>query len=189
LAKELKAARHKAKFHRWQTNKKARKAAERAAAKTDAAGISLRKGARATAVGLRARTDLNGSEVRVLRNGGRHDAYRWTVKVVGTGEEVNVRSQNLAVLAPAAPAPAGPMTAAEALRLAAAEGLALQRRASNTTGFVGIYKNFGSKTNPYESSIPRRCPVTNRYPQHLGTFATAEEAALVRARALANAPG
>ena len=81
------------------------------------------------------------------------------------------------------------MTAAEALRLAAAEGLELQRRASNTTGFVGIYKNFGSKTNPYESSIPRRCPATNRYPQHLGTFATAEEAALVRARALANAPG
>ena len=91
-------------------------------------------------------------------------------------------------VAPAA-APAAPMTAAEALRLAAAEGLELQRRASNTTGFVGIYKNFGSKTNPYESSIPRRCPATNRYPQHLGTFATAEEAALVRARALANAPG
>ena len=73
-----------------------------------------------------------------------------------------------------------------ALRLAAAEGLELQRRASNTTGFVGIYKSFGSKTNPYESSIPRRCPDTNRYPQHLGCFATAEEAALVRARALAN---
>ena len=55
---------------------------------------------------------------------------------------------------------------------------------SNTTGFVGVYKNFGSNTNQYESSIPR--PGGK---EHLGTFATAEEAALVRARALANAPG
>ena len=48
---------------------------------------------RATAVGLQVRTDLNGRKVRVVR--WVEERGRWTVKVVGTGEKVNVREQNL----------------------------------------------------------------------------------------------
>ena len=56
---------------------------------------------------------------------------------------------------------------------ATAEGL--QRRAS--WAFTRTSARRPTRTNPRY----RRCPDTNRYPQHLGCFATAEEAALVRA--------
>ena len=75
-------------------------AEEVAAAATAAAG-GLAVGAHATAVGLQARTDLNGREVRVVRWA--EDRGRWTVKVVGTGEMVHVREQNLVAAPDALP--------------------------------------------------------------------------------------
>ena len=73
------------------------------------------------------------------------------------------------------------MTAAEAHAAAAAEGLALLR-AENDTGFWGVYP---SRTPQPYSSTPFQARVWHdRRTNHLGNFATAEEAALAVARFL-----
>ncbi len=74
--------------------------------------------------------------------------------------------------------PPAPMTSAEAEAAAAAEGLTL-RRADNETGFVGVYqrKDYG-RPKPYVAQVFRG----RRGSRFLGAFATAEEAALSRAR-------
>ena len=83
----------------------------------------------------------------------------------------------LSTAAKAAIAPA-PLTAEEALRQAEAEGLALQPTDS-PTGFKGVV--FGSsKFKPYQAQVRRGGKHV-----HLGTFATAEEAALCYARYVA----
>ena len=86
----------------------------------------------------------------------------------------------------AAAAAQATMTAEEALRLAEAEGLVLLRSSKSATGFTGVSKNtwYQSRPKPYQVHRWRNGKV-----QHLGCFATAEEAALKRARvvrALAN---
>ena len=73
-----------------------------------------------------------------------------------------------------------PMTAEEALRQAEAEGLTLVRSSGSNTGYKGVrfvsgYQH-GSKSKPYQAAVWRGKAVT------LGTFATAEEAALCYAR-------
>ena len=79
--------------------------------------------------------------------------------------------------AAASPAPP-PMTTEEALRLAEAEGLTLVRSESSRTGYKGVSFKSG-KPKPYHAEVRRGGkPVT------LGYFATAEEAALIYARAL-----
>ena len=67
--------------------------------------------------------------------------------------------------------------AAAAHAAAEAEGLVLVR-ADNSAGFKGVHTN-SSASNPFQASM-RRDGRNN----HLGTFATAEEAALAGARAL-----
>ena len=61
------------------------------------------------------------------------------------------------------------------------EGLTLVRT-SNETGFMGVYKDGGeeSQSKPYQARLDR----DDGTQQHLGSFATAEEAALAYARAL-----
>ena len=71
-----------------------------------------------------------------------------------------------------------PMTAAEALAAAEAEGLTLVR-AENTTGFKGVYHS-NNVSKPFHAQLRHGGPGT-----HLGSFATAEEAALAVARFLA----
>ena len=83
----------------------------------------------------------------------------------------------LAVNAAKALEPA-PMTAAEANALAGAEGLALLR-AENSTGFKGVGRQH-SASKPFMASVMKR----GNSKTYLGSFATAEEAALAVARFL-----
>ena len=59
---------------------------------------------------------------------------------------------------------------------AEAEGLTLQR-SENQTGYVGVYVNTSNKVKPFEARVMRGGKEVN-----LGSFATAEEAALQYAR-------
>ena len=73
------------------------------------------------------------------------------------------------------------MTAEQALAQAEQEGLELERSESSTTGFKGVSHHLSSsKVKPYQARLMRGGKT-----RHLGNFATAEEAALAHARALA----
>jgi hypothetical protein len=76
----------------------------------------------------------------------------------------------------AAPPPAPPLTSEEARQQAQAEGLTLLK-ADNKTGYFGVYLNKPSHPKPYEAQVKRGGNTV-----HLGSFATAEEAALCIAR-------
>ena len=78
---------------------------------------------------------------------------------------------------PATPKPA-PMTAAEIHAAAAAEGLTLVR-AENSAGFKGVSHDPKRASKPFHANL-RHGGRSN----HLGTFATAEEAVLAVARFL-----
>ena len=80
-------------------------------------------------------------------------------------------------LAPPAPEPT-PMTAAEAHAAAEAAGLVLVR-AENATGFKGVYRSDRHISKPFKAQLWHGGRINN-----LGTFATAEEAALAIARLL-----
>merc|ERR1719491_464132 len=69
------------------------------------------------------------------------------------------------------------MTAAEALAQAQAEGLTLVRSFFCQSGFLNVGMNAGSKVRPYQASVRR-----DGKQVYLGSFATAEEAALHVAR-------
>jgi len=91
------------------------------------------------------------------------------------------RSRSTTV-APAPPAPP-PLTAEEAVRQAKAEGLTLLR-SDSSTGYKGVYFDSSSKSKPFKVEVWRGGKLV-----YLGTFATAEEAALCYARSLeAQAP-
>ena len=77
----------------------------------------------------------------------------------------------------AAPEPP-PLTSEEAREQARAEGLML-RVADNKTGYFGVYLNNPSRPKPFMALV--RC---SGKLVHLGSFATAEEAALCVARSL-----
>ena len=84
-----------------------------------------------------------------------------------------------ALLAPRATPMVRPMTALEALAAAAREGLDLPR-SSNQSGFYGVALNTSDATGrPYQSWIKQT---------YLGSFATSQEAALIRARAASPRP-
>ena len=86
----------------------------------------------------------------------------------------------VAVAAAAAPSAPPPPTAEEALRQAEAEGLTLLRSESNS-GYKGVsFKGFRNRAKPYHAEVRRGGKNV-----HLGSFTTAEEAALVVARASA----
>ena len=70
------------------------------------------------------------------------------------------------------------MTAAEAHAAAATEGLALLR-AENSTGFKGVGRNNGSASKPFQANVRH-----DGRQEHLGSFTTAEEAALAVSRFL-----
>ena len=69
------------------------------------------------------------------------------------------------------------MTADEALAQAEAEGLALVRSSASQSGFLNVVVRRECKARPYEASVKR-----DGKSVHLGSFATAEEAALHVAR-------
>ena len=70
------------------------------------------------------------------------------------------------------------MTVEEALRQAEAEGLALLKSESSSTGYKGVtISSSSSKSKPYKVEVWR-----GGKPVYLGRFATAEEAALCYAR-------
>ena len=70
------------------------------------------------------------------------------------------------------------MTAAEAIAAAAGEGLTLVR-ADNATGFRGVCHHEKRSSKPFQARLKR-----GGKREHLGNYATAEEAALAVARKL-----
>ena len=85
--------------------------------------------------------------------------------------------QAAAAKAAAAPPTAPPLTSEEARQQAQAEGLTL-RVADNKAGYFGVNLHRSGKLNkPYQARVSRDGKVVN-----LGSFATAEEAALCIAR-------
>ena len=85
--------------------------------------------------------------------------------------------QAAAKRAAAAPPPSPPLTSEEARQKAQAEGLTL-RVAENTTGYFGVYlDDRPGHPKPYFARVKRGGKTV-----HLGSFATAEEAALCVAR-------
>ena len=83
--------------------------------------------------------------------------------------------------AAAAPPVPPPLTAEEAVRQAKAEGLTLMRSESSSSGFRGVSIDLRrNQSNPYKAHARR-----DGKRIHLGSFATAEEAALCVARASA----
>ena len=74
-------------------------------------------------------------------------------------------------------AQAEPLTAAEAVATAEAEGLTLQRSGNNQSGFRGSQVYPGCPPKPFEARVTRGGTQVS-----LGSFATAEEAALQYAR-------
>ena len=79
--------------------------------------------------------------------------------------------------AAAAPPEPPPMTAEEALRQAETEGLTLLKSESNASGYRGVAFNSSCKSKPYKVKGRRGGKTV-----HLGSYATAEEAALCYAR-------
>ena len=73
-------------------------------------------------------------------------------------------------------AAAPPLTSQEVRQQAQAEGLTL-RTAANKTGFFGVSTNHPGQPKPFQGKVGRKGNVVS-----LGTFATAEEAALYIAR-------
>ena len=71
---------------------------------------------------------------------------------------------------------AEPLTSEEARQQAQVEGLMLLK-ADNKTGYFGVYRNNPGKPKPYQAQVWRGGTTVC-----LGTFATAEEAALCIAR-------
>ena len=71
---------------------------------------------------------------------------------------------------------AAPLTSEEARQQARAEGLTLLK-ADNKTGYFGVYLDKPGRPKPYEAQVSRGGKQV-----YLGTFATAEEAALCVAR-------
>eukprot|EP00964_Phaeocystis_antarctica_P045917 scaffold26470_cov60-Phaeocystis_antarctica.AAC.2 len=80
--------------------------------------------------------------------------------------------QAAAQKAAATPPPAPPLTSEEARQQAQAEELTLLKVNNNKTGYFGVHLNPG-RPKPYEARVKRGGRTV-----HLGTFATAEEAAL-----------
>ena len=76
-----------------------------------------------------------------------------------------------------------PLTAEEARQQAQAEGLTL-RVAENTAGYFGVHHQAG-KPKPYQAKVKRSGKQARKGETYLGSFATAEEAALCIARWLA----
>ena len=71
---------------------------------------------------------------------------------------------------------AAPLTSEEARQQARAEGLTLLK-ADNSTGYFGVSLDKSCKTKPYRAQVSRDGKLV-----YLGSFATAEEAALCVAR-------
>ena len=121
---------------------------------------------------------------------GQHKPYNAQVKRGGkdvhlgsfaTAEEAALciarspEGQEAAKRAAAAPPPAPPLTSEEARQQAEAEGLTLLK-ADNKTGYFGVNHRPG-RPKPYTAQVTRGGTMV-----HLGSFATAEEAALCIAR-------
>ena len=87
------------------------------------------------------------------------------------------REGRAAAAAAAAPPEPPPMTAEEALRLAEEEGLTLVRAEGSTTSYKNVSFLSRSTGTPFLAQVYRRDTTVT-----LGSFATAEEAALVVAR-------
>jgi len=163
--------------------------AEEALRQAEAEGLTLLKSASSSTdykgVGFKSRPKATPYQAQVWR-GGKHA----TLGSFATAEEAALvvartpEGRAAAAAAAAAPPAPPPLTAEEALRQAEAEGLTLLRSESSRTGYKGVcFNSRRNITKPYEAQVWRGGKHAT-----LGTFATAEEAALCYARAVRTAP-
>jgi len=159
-------------------------AARRAIAQAEEEGLELQRGTRrdntSGFLGVRKSTAVQSRPYGAQR---KRDGKREHLGYFTTAEEAALayaRALGPEGCAAAAAARAEvSMTAEEAQRLAAAEGLVLVRSSSNAMGFVGVFNHRPGRPKPYQARQRRDGKM-----QHLGYFATVEEAALAVARAL-----
>ena len=109
-----------------------------------------------------------------MRRGGRH--ARLGCFATPEEEALSIARTPGRRAAAAAPPEPPPLTAEEALRQAEAEGLTLLRSESNNSGWKNVTVDSG-RSRPYRAKVTRGGEKVT-----LGSFATAEEAALVVAR-------
>jgi len=113
-------------------------------------------------------------EARFKRDG--KDVYLGSFATAEEAALFVARSPEGQAVAAERPAATPPLTSEEARQQAQAEGLTL-RLAENKTGYSGVTINQSSKSKPYVAKAWRGSKDV-----HLGSFATAEEAALCLAR-------
>ena len=110
-----------------------------------------------------------------VKRGGR-DVYLGSFATAEEAALCVVRSPEGRKAAERAASAAAPLMSEEARQQAQAEGLTLLK-ADNKAGYFGVHLNQSCKFNPYQAKVRRGGKVV-----YLGTFATAEEAALCVAR-------
>jgi hypothetical protein len=99
-------------------------------------------------------------------------------RAVAAKQAAAVAAKQAAAVAAKQAAAVAPLTSQEARQQAQAEGLTL-RVAESTTGYFGVCLAFPGQPRPYKAQVSRGGKRV-----HLGSFATAEEAALCVARSL-----
>jgi len=150
--------------------------AEEALRQAEAEGLTLLK-SESSNTGYKGVTFMS-SRSRPYQAQVRHGGEKVTLGSFATAEEAALayaRSPE-AQAAAAAPRAPPPMTAEEALRQAEAEGLTLLKSEGSNTGYKGV-RFVSGRRKPYQAEVRRGGNSVN-----LGTFATAEEAALAYAR-------
>ena len=142
---------------------------------------------------VRSESSNSGYKCVTCYNGKSHKSSPYQAKVWRGGKEVhlghfvtreeaalcyarNTARKPEAQAAPPEPPP--PLTPEEAVRQAEAEGLTLLKSESSSTGYKGVTIDRVKKSKPYKALVQRGGKTV-----HLGSFATAEEAALCYARA------
>eukprot|EP00964_Phaeocystis_antarctica_P088794 scaffold56530_cov60-Phaeocystis_antarctica.AAC.3 len=164
-------------------------AAERASAPAPLTSEEARQQAQAEGLTLHVAENTTGYlGVRLLSKPGQPKPYKAQVRHGGkqvhlgsfaTAEEAALciaRSPEGQAAAVERAAAVAPLTSEEARQQAQAEGLTL-RVAENTTGYFGVGLNKPGQPKPHEAKVRRGGKQV-----HLGSFATAEEAALCVAR-------
>jgi len=157
--------------------------AEEAVQQAEAEGLTLLRSDRGSSSGYRGVSISSSSDksrpyqAQVFRGGKTVHLGRFA-----TAEEaaLHVARHSAAQAAAAAPPEPPPLTAEEAVRQAEAEGLTLRRSESNNSGYKGVsFKGSRNRAKPYHAEVRRGGKNV-----HVGSFTTAEEAALCFARTL-----
>ena len=157
--------------------------AEKAVRQAEAEGLTLLK-SEASSTGYKGVTFISSCKSKPYQVKVRRGGKTVHLGIFATAEEAalcyaRTPEAQATAAAPPEPPPPPPLSAEEALRQAEAEGLTLLRYESSSSGYKGVsFKGLRNLAKPYQAEVQRGGKKV-----HLGCFTTAEEAALVFARA------